>query len=135
MRTKQFVTFALSLSLAACASAGTANNGGSATIAPENTKATANANRITADEIVKADVATAYDAVYQLHRPWFRDMSAGASGDVFVYVDNRAVDEGKDALRQIPAHEVASIEYLKASDAVLRFGRRASGGAIIVTRK
>jgi hypothetical protein len=79
-------------------------------------------------------VATAYDAVYQLHRPWFHDMSAGASGDVFVYVDNREMTEGVSALRQIPASEVAKIDYLQSADAVLRFGTRARGGAIIVTR-
>lgn len=129
MRTKHFAILALSFSLAACASAsggGTAATGASATASP---------NRITADEIAKADVATAYDAVYQLHRPWFRDMSAGASGAVFVYVDNREMTEGVSALRQIPSHEVANIDYLKSADAVLRFGTRARGGAIIVTRK
>jgi hypothetical protein len=71
----------------------------------------------------------------RLHRPWFQDRSAGASGEVFVYVDNRAIDDGKDALRQIPAREIALIEYLKSSDAVIRFGETAKGGAIIVTRK
>lgn len=126
MRPAKLVILALSFSLAACASAAK-----SATTAAS----TASSNRITADEIATANVATAYDAVYSLHRPWFRDMSAGASGEVFVYVDNRALDEGKEALRQIPAGEVATIDYLKSADAVLRFGPRAKGGAIIVTRK
>lgn len=129
MRTKQIAGFALAMSVAACASASQAGTTGASA------SATASPNRITAAEIAKADVATAYDAVYELHRPWFKDMSAGASGEVFVYVDNRALDEGKNALRQIPAQQVAVIEYLRASDAVLRFGPRASGGAIIVTRK
>ena len=128
MHLKHIATFALAITLAGCASA----SGGAA---GAGTTATASPNRITADEIAKADVATAYDAVYQLHRPWFRDMSAGASGAVFVYVDNREISEGVSALRQIPAHEVANIDYLKSADAVLRFGKRASGGAIIVTRK
>ena len=128
MRSNKLVILALSIALTACASAGQAGSAGSTD---------ANATHITADEIAKADVPTAYDAVYQLHRTWFRDMSAGASGEVFVYVDNRAVDagQGKDELRKIPAGEVARIDYLKASDAVLRFGPRATGGAIIVVRK
>ena len=128
MRTKHFAIFALALSLGACAS----TSGGAA---GTGTTATASPTRITAEEIARVDVATAYDAVYQLHRPWFRDMSAGASGDVFIYVDNREMTEGVSALRQIPAHEVRRIDYLKSADAVLRFGKRASGGAIIVTRK
>jgi hypothetical protein len=128
MHFKHFATLAFAFSLAGCASA----SGGAASAG---TSTTASPNRITADEIAKADVTTAYDAVYQLHRPWFRDMSAGASGAVFVYVDNREMTEGVSALRQIPAHEVANIDYLKSADAVLRFGKRASGGAIIVTRK
>jgi hypothetical protein len=128
MRIKHTAAFVLVISLGACASASQAGAGSGAT-------ASTSPNRITAAEIAKADVATAYDAVYQLHRTWFKDMSAGASGDVFIYVDNRAMDEGKDALRQIPAPQVATIDYLKAADAVLRFGPRASGGAIIVTRR
>jgi hypothetical protein len=125
MRRTNLALLALSFSLAACASAATSSS---------TSPSTASASRITADEIAAANVATAYDAVYRLHRPWFRDMSAGASGDVFVYVDNRALDEGKEALRQIPAAQVATIDYLKSADAVLRFGPRAQGGAIIVTR-
>jgi hypothetical protein len=128
MRSTKLVILALSFTLTACASASQAGSAGASD---------SNATRITADEIAKADVPTAYDAVYQLHRTWFRDMSAGAAGEVFVYVDNRAVDPGqaKEALRQIPAGEVAAIDYLKAAEAVLRFGPRAKGGAIIVVRK
>lgn len=126
MRSNKLVILALSLTLAACASASQTGSAGAS--APS-------ANRITADEIAKADVATAYDAIYSLHRPWFRDMSAGASGEVFVYVDNRVLDGGKEGLRQIPAGQVAVIDYLKAADAVPRFGPRAGGGAIIITRK
>jgi hypothetical protein len=125
MRRTNLVLLALSFTLAACASAAKS---------PSTGASNASSSRITSDEIAAANVATAYDAVYSLHRPWFRDMSAGASGDVFIYVDNRAVEEGKDALRQIPAAEVVTIDYLKSADAVLRFGPRAKGGAIIVTR-
>src|SRR4051812_8712836 len=110
MRRTNHVLLALSFSLAACASAAKSS---------DTSASPSNASRISADEIAAANVATAYDAVYSLHRPWFRDMSAGASGDVFVYVDNRAVEEGKDALRQIPATQVLSIDYLKSADAVL----------------
>jgi hypothetical protein len=126
MRSNKLVLLALSFTLAACASASQAGSAGTSN---------QSANRITADEIATANVATAYDAIYSLHRTWFRDMSAGASGEVFVYVDSRAIDEGKEGLRQIPAGAVATIDYLKSADAVLRFGPRARGGAIIVVRK
>jgi hypothetical protein len=130
MRSNKLALLVITVSLAACASssqAGTAS-------APEAASGQS-PTRITSSEIAKADVATAYDAVYQLHRTWFRDMSAGASGSVLLYVDNRAVDDGAAGLRTIPAKEVAEINYLKSADAVLRFGARATGGAIIVTRK
>jgi predicted small secreted protein len=128
MRSNTLAIVALSFALAACASTPTVEGTAAADVR-------SSANRITAAEITTIDVPSAYDVIDRLHRPWFQDRSAGASGEVFVYVDNRAIDEGKDALRQIPAREIALIEYLKSSDAVIRFGEKAKGGAIIVTRK
>jgi hypothetical protein len=92
-------------------------------------------DQITAADIEKANVITAYDAVDRLARRWFRDMSGNASGEVVVYLDTNQKLGGKEALRDIPAREVVEIRYLKSADAVGRYGQEASGGAIIVTRR
>jgi hypothetical protein len=92
-------------------------------------------NAITADQIAAANLPNAYEIVSRMRRQWFRDMSAGASGEVGVYMDNRRLEGGREALRQIPASDVARLDYLKSADAIMRFGQEASGGAIIVTRK
>lgn len=89
---------------------------------------------LTSVEIQKANVPTAYEAVDRLRRKWFRDMTG--QGDVVVYMNNQKLNDGtKEQLRQIPAQDIASLEYLKGSDAVMRFGQDAKGGAIIVNRK
>ena len=89
---------------------------------------------LTSVEIEKANVPTAYEAVDRLRRKWFRDMTG--QGDVVVYMNNQKLNTGgKEELRQIPAQDIASLEYLKGSDAVMRFGQDAKGGAIIVNRK
>jgi hypothetical protein len=90
------------------------------------------ANILTAEEISKANVPTAYEAVDRLRRRWFRDMTG--EGEVTVYMNNQKQGD-KEYLRQIPAQDVASLEYLKGSDAIMRFGQEARGGAIIINRK
>jgi len=120
MRFGKLTLLAASCAMMACASA---------------SKSGSNSNIITAAEISAANVPTAYDAVDRLHRSWFHDLSSGSSGDVAVYMDNQKLEKGKEALRDIPAQDVASLQYLKATDAVMRFGHDASGGAIIVVRK
>src|SRR5687768_6234685 len=118
---KLMTTFLLAGALA-CASAGTGTTATSAT-------------QITAADIQKANVATAYDAVDRLARRWFRDLSGNASGDVAVYLDNDQLLGGASVLRDIPAREVVLLRYLKSSDAVSRYGAAASGGAIVVSRR
>jgi hypothetical protein len=136
MHSRILVITIVPFALAACASApqGTASPG-STSPSTSTTSTAANANRITADQIASLGVATAYDAVDRLHRNWFRNYSSGSSGDVVVYLANQKQDGGKEALRQFPAGDVALLEYLNSTDAVMRFGTDASGGAIIVTRK
>jgi hypothetical protein len=91
---------------------------------------------ISADDIAAANVPTAYEAVDRLHREWWQDLNH-ASNPVMVYQDNnqKLGDGTKEALRQIPADDVKSIEYLASDAAVMRFGQDALGGAIILTRK
>jgi hypothetical protein len=94
----------------------------------------ASSNTITAEQIAQTSAPTAYQVVDRLHRTWFRDLTG--TGGVQVYLStNQKLDGGREALRQIPAQEVALLEYLKSADAVARFGAEASGGAIIVTRR
>ncbi len=108
-------------SIAACAST------------PKTGAEAAASNQLTAAEITKANVPTAYEAVDRLRRRWFRDMTG--EGEVTVYLNNQKQEGGKEYLRQIPAQDVASLQYLKGSDAVMRFGQDARGGAIIINRK
>lgn len=90
-------------------------------------------NVLTAEQIEAARVPTAYDAVDRLRRVWFRDRATGAA--VSVYMDNQRLQNGAEALRDIRAEEVAELQYLNGTDAVLRWGADARGGAIIVVRK
>ena len=87
---------------------------------------------LSAEEITKANVPTAYEAVDRLRRRWFKDMTG--EGEVTIYMNNQKQGD-KEYLRQIPAQDIASLQYLKGSDAVMRFGQDAKGGAIIINRK
>lgn len=117
----------ISFALAACTSASQGSSGTTATAA--------SATRITAEEIAAAGVSTAFGAIERLHPNWFRDYTSASSGEIFVYMNNRKVEGGKEALRQVDARDVALLEYLRSVDAVMRFGPDAKYGAIIVTRK
>jgi hypothetical protein len=68
-------------------------------------------------------------------RRWFRDLSSDSAGEGTAYLDTNQKFGGRNALRDIPARDVAVLHYLKSPDAVGRFGREASGGAITVTRR
>lgn len=91
--------------------------------------------QLTAADIQKANVATAYDAVDRLARRWFQDYSENATGGVRVYLNTNQELGGKEALRDIPAGDVLLLRYLRSADAQAIFGPTASGGAIIVTRR
>jgi hypothetical protein len=113
-----------SFALAACASA------------PSHTgSASSSATTITADQIEQANVPTAYEVVDRTHPQWFHDPSSSVTDSVAIYINNQKLDGIKEPLRTIPAQDVALLEYLKPTDAVMRFGQDAKGGAIIVTRK
>ena len=121
--------FLVASTFAAMACASTPKTGGS-----DSSSGGGSSNMITADQIAAANVPTAYDAVDRLHRSWWRDLTA--QGDVVIYMNNQKLGDGtKEQLRQIPASEVESLEYLRGTDATMKFGQDAQGGAIIVTRK
>ena len=133
-----------SATLAACASSsrgmeGAAPSTANTPVASESTGRTGSSSSssttISAEEIAKLDLPTTYDVVNRLHRRWFHDISTGATASVAVYINMQKSSGGAADLRQIPSHDVARIDYLKASEAVVRLGPDASGGAILVTRK
>jgi hypothetical protein len=123
MRSAKLFMFAAAFAATACASTGGGSKGA----------IDSNATRITSEQITKANVPTAYDAVDRLHRRWFRDITTDAAPAV--YLNNQKVDGGIEGLRQIPAGEVLQIDYMKSTDAMMKYGQDAKGGAIIVTRK
>ena len=123
MRRLVLSVLALPALLAACATTGT---GGASS-------ATSDSPRLTQEEIVAADLPTAYDLVDRLRRPWLR-RDAVTGGDVEVYMDNRKIG-GAAALREIPSVDVGALEYLPNDEAIRRWGSQVTGSVIVVTRR
>jgi hypothetical protein len=117
---------ALPALLLGCASSGSGTGGGAAASASDSP-------RLTQEEIVAADLPTAYDLVDRLRRPWLR-RDAVTGGDVVVYMDNRKIG-GASSLREIPAVDVGELEYLPNDEAIRRWGSEITGSVIVVTRR
>ena len=126
MRRSAFLAICLSGLLAACATSGATGETTASSAASR-----ADASRITSEQIVAADLPTAYDLVEKLRRPWLR--RSGAGGEVAVYQDERPLG-GADELRKIPSTMVAELQYVDNADAVRRWGGGEGGvrGAVIV---
>lgn len=88
---------------------------------------------IVSDEIQRANVSSAYDAVERL-RPTFLHSTRGAAGygERRVYIDGVYVG-GLSQLRLIPAMTVREVQYLSGVEATTRFGTGNSGGALLIT--
>jgi hypothetical protein len=97
---------------------------------------------ITQEEIRTAGAATAYDLVQSLRPKWLNkrgpqtmtDISLPApptEGDIMVYLAVAKLG-GLNALREIPASSLVSLEFLDAVKANYRFGRGHPYGAIIL---
>jgi hypothetical protein len=114
----------LAVLLVACATGGTSATGSASS---------ASNSRLTSEEIVAANLPTAYDLVERLRRPWLR-RDAATGQDVTVYMDNQKLG-GVETLREIPAVDVAEMEYVPSDKAIMCWGQDAKGGAIVVTRK
>jgi len=132
---------ALALMLgAATASAQTDTTQAAAADAPPQARPRRNPNRLTADEIAASHESTAYDAVARLRSRWLRDRPGNEpdeTGDpvaIQVY-RNGQMAGGVDALREITAGDVDTIEWVAPMQARTRFGPRAAHGAIVVTDK
>lgn len=98
-----------------------------------------NPNVLTADEIAATHESSAYQAVARLRSRWLRERPGSdhdLSGDDVIQVyRNGQLAGGVEALREITADDVATIEWVPPIQSRTRFGPRASHGAIVVTDK
>lgn len=131
--------------LGACASGGSSSGGSSSGDAGTSTTRTVGApdgrrsgDVLTQDEIERASVSTAYDAVQRLRPVWLRTRGRGSVQSsaqyAVVYLDGAQIG-GPEALRRIGASDVRSIRFLRAGDATTRYGTGHEGGAILVETK
>ncbi len=124
MRRTSSLLASFAVLLIACATGGMSTTGSASS---------ASNSRLTSEEIVAANLPTAYDLVERLRRPWLR-RDAATGQDVTVYMDNQKLG-GVEKLRDIPSVDVAEMEYMPSDKAIMRWGQDAKGGAIVVTRK
>ena len=94
---------------------------------------------ITAEEISKAAVQNAFEAVQKLRPAMLRrstisSANAQSRGEVVVYVDNSRYGS-VDNLRQIPASSIALVRYFTASESQLKWGSGHPSGVIEVVTK
>jgi hypothetical protein len=86
--------------------------------------------RIPIEEIDASRLPNGYELVDRLRRPWFRkDALTGAA--VTVYMDDQQIG-GAEKLRDIPAVNIAELQYLPNEQAVRRWGASAVAGSVIV---
>ena len=111
-------------------------------------------NLITADEIARVNVQTAYEAVQKLRPAMLRQRQVAsangqggvaekapritgtgvASGAVVVYLDNTRLGDAEQ-LRSIAASSIGAVRYFSASEAQTKWGSGHPGGAIEVLSK
>ena len=97
-------------------------------------------NVLTAAELERVAVETAYDAIQRLRPDFLRprgrlSLENPAASLPVVYLDDIRLG-GPDALRTIRVADVHEIRYLSASDATTRYGTGHPGGVIaVITRK
>lgn len=120
------LALALSLTLLACGTAGTAGPRRSASI-------------LTAEEIVDVPATTVYEVVQRVRPQWLRARSLPTSAAVqptppMVYLDGVRVGRIGE-LRRMRPQIVARMEFLSPTDATGRFGTNHDGGAILVTTR
>ena len=94
---------------------------------------------ITADEITYSRATTAYDAIQRLRANFLTlrgqtSFLATSSPYPSVYVDGLKFG-GIDALRAIPAGQIATIRLYRAWDAAARYGTSNTSGVIAVTTR
>lgn len=120
---KRFLVLALALTLGA---AGCASGGGGSS-----RPAGASSNRIVQAELEALPQMNALLAIERLRAQWLRSRSGDPPQ---LYVDGARRGNVND-LQSMLSTEVATMEYLSASDATNRFGTGHAGGAILVTSR
>ena len=96
-------------------------------------------NLITADEISKASVQNALEAVQKLRPAMLRRSSissanAQSRGEIVIYIDNTRYGAVEN-LRSIPSSSIALVRYFSASESQLKWGSGHPGGVIEVVTK
>ncbi len=117
------IAFALALGLVGCAT-------GTGSARPPG----ASADRIVQAELEPLGQLDALQAVQRLRSQWLRSRGGATGEQPVLYVDGTRRG-GAEELRFIRADEIASMEYMSASDATTRFGTGHGGGAIMVTSR
>ena len=127
------VVLSFAVVLGACASAGGSGSVGESAASPGAVAGKADQNRLTLAEIEAADLPNAYELVSRLRRPWLRrDARTGAA--VVVYMDEQNLGPASK-LREIPAVDVAELQFLPYDEAVRRWGAGGQGSVIVVVRR
>lgn len=117
---------ALSFGLSGCAGGGSGAGSGAEAIGVRRSS-----NRITADELATVSELDLRAAVNRLRPAWLRAGSRGALPAVIL--DGSPQGGGVDIMSSMRAADVASLEFLSASDATTRYGTGYSAGAIVIT--
>jgi hypothetical protein len=94
------------------------------------------ANVITAPELARGGAGSTYDAIRHIRPEMLRSRDPGSlllfkARSPVVAVDNRVLG-GVDALRTIPADQVARLEYVSEWKAANRYGRTFRDGIVLV---
>ena len=102
-------------------------------------KATSGPNLITAEEISKASVQNALEAVQKLRPAMLRRTQAASAnaqsrGEIVAYIDNNRYGP-VEQLRQIPASSIFAVRYFSASESQLKWGSGHPSGVIEVITK
>ncbi len=104
----------------------------------ESSGPTSRRNQITPEELQQTSVGDVMEAISLLRPQWLRARPSRTPANpnpvVGVVIDGRAQSTRED-LAQIPIGDVATIQFMNAADATIRFGTGYSGGAIVVTTR
>ena len=132
MLRSSLTTLVLAASMLACASTpsvGTGTTSDATATSSVPTKSIANAPLLSREEIMNANLATAYDLVDRLRRPWLRRDSRTGNA-VQVVVDNEKA--GVEVLRNVPSADLEELRYVGSVEAIRRWPNLAVDGPIIL---
>jgi hypothetical protein len=98
-----------------------------------------NSRVLTAEDITRTGATNAFDVVSRVRSRWLHDRGPGEKDDagpvlLQVYRNGQLVGNA-DALRQIAAGDILTMEWVDPITARTRYGPRAGHGVILVTDK